>query len=77
MPARPMPTQTERIYRILRSARGWVGMPRLARNSGSWNVHSRIADLRARGLEIENRIQRRPGTTTLLSFYRLASDSRI
>lgn len=66
------PTQADLILDTLRASGGWVGMPRLARASGSWNVHSRIAQLRTeRGLTIENKVERRPGSRTNLSFYRL------
>lgn len=66
------PTQADIILEVLQKRGGWVGMPRLARASGSWNVHSRIAQLRTeRGLTIENKVERRPGTRANLSFYRL------
>lgn len=67
-------TQADIILDTLRASGGWVAMPQLACCSGSWNVHSRIAQLRGeRGLQIENKVERRPGTRTHLSFYRLAS----
>jgi hypothetical protein len=43
-------SQADAILAELRAAAGdWVSMPRLSHVSGSYNVHSRIADLRARG----------------------------
>jgi hypothetical protein len=43
-------TQCELILARLEKARGrWVMMPELSRVSGSYVVHSRIADLRAQG----------------------------
>lgn len=52
----------------------WVPMPELARvgagsDAGFCMVHSRVADLRKRGLSIDQRSERRGGKTH--SFYRL------
>lgn len=43
---------------LQRHAGQWVDLLALHRASGSMAVHSRIADLRARGLHIEHRNQR-------------------
>jgi biotin operon repressor len=52
-------SQCDLILAALQRAAGrWVGLPDLHRASGSMAVHSRIADLRARGLDIEHRNQR-------------------
>jgi len=52
-------SQCDLILAALERAAGrWVGLPDLHRASGSMAVHSRIADLRARGLTIEHRNQR-------------------
>ena len=45
-----------------RNAGNWVAMPRLWKVSGAFAVHSRIADLRKRGLTIEQRSERVGGT---------------
>lgn len=63
-------SQADRILARLREDQGeWVSMPTLCHLSGSYNVHSRISDLRARGLTIEHKNERRDGI--LMSFYRL------
>ena len=49
----------------------WVPMPRLVLCSGSYNVHSRIADLRKRGHAILHKNTRKPGSKTIQSFYQL------
>jgi biotin operon repressor len=46
------------LAELQRAAGRWVGLPDLHRASGSMAVHSRIADLRARGLPIEHRNER-------------------
>jgi hypothetical protein len=47
------------ILHELREKTGqWVAMPNLVRSSGSFNVHSRISDLRKHGHRIEVRIDR-------------------
>lgn len=61
-------TQNERILTVLESGE-WVAMPDLCRASGSYNVHSRISDLRKNGHDIEHR-QKRDGRT-VCSEYRL------
>lgn len=50
-------SQSDAILALLRARQDWVPMPELARESGSLNVHSRIADLRRRGFTVENRQQ--------------------
>ena len=53
-------SQCDLIHAELRRREGaWVSLPELAAASGSMAVHSRIADLRARGLGIEHRNQRK------------------
>ena len=64
------PTQNELILDALTARRGdWVPMPELSEASGSWNVHSRIADLRAEGHDIDNKIVRRGRQSR--SYYRI------
>lgn len=49
---------------------GWVAMPRLARESGAYAVHSRVSELRKRGHRIEQR-STRMSDGTIASEYRL------
>lgn len=63
-------TQCERILDVLTLTRGrWIPMPWLAAASGGYAVHSRIAELRARGHVITQRSER--SGRKILSFYRL------
>jgi hypothetical protein len=51
-------SQNERVLNALIKAKGdWVAMPRLARVSGSYNVHSRVSALRKRGHLISQRTE--------------------
>jgi hypothetical protein len=61
-------TQCELILAALQ-VEGWVDMPTLALVSGSYNVHSRISDLRKAGHNISQRQTRRG--RTICSEYRL------
>jgi hypothetical protein len=64
-------SQCERIADALRAKIGqWVAMTDLWQASGAFAVHSRIADLRKRGLAIEHRNERASSGVTH-SFYRL------
>ena len=64
-------SQCDCILDRLRSDRGeWVPMPELYRVSGAFAVHSRIADLRKRGLTIEHRNERGEAGQ-VHSYYRL------
>ena len=65
-------SQCDRILAELVGKAGqWVAMPHLCHISGSYNVHSRIADLRARPERhhIEHKNERIDGVTH--SYYRL------
>lgn len=53
----------------------WVPMPELHSVSGSMAVHSRIAGLRKLGANIEQKSERKPGSRTVMSFYRLTLSS--
>lgn len=67
-----METQNAIILATLEAAAGgWVPMPELAAASGSYNVHSRVDELRhKRGVHILNRTERdRAHKTRKLSFY--------
>lgn len=67
-----MTTQSDAIEAYLTERKGeWVSMPALVDCSGSYNVHSRVSDLRGRGLTIENKVERCPRTGTRLSYYRI------
>ena len=66
-------SQCERILGMLMSHRGqWVAMPDLARIAEGYAVHSRIAELRARGHRIESMQDRRG--RKVWSFYRLEAE---
>lgn len=65
-------SQCDKILRHLQANAGdWIGMPQLVRISGSYNIHSRIADLRKRGHQISHKNERRNGEVH--SYYRLTS----
>ena len=63
-------SQADKILDLLQSSLDWVGMPDLAQYSGSWNVHSRISDLRKRGCVISQKTERQPDGSNH-SFYKL------
>ena len=64
-------SQADKILSFLQMRAGsWVGMPQLGMASGSWNVHSRISDLRKRGCNIAQKTERQPDGTNH-SFYQL------
>lgn len=48
----------------------WVPMPQLVEVSGSYNIHSRISNLRDKGWFVENKITYREDGTRM-SWYRL------
>lgn len=63
-------SQSDLILRELQATPGvWVAMPTLCAVSGSFNAHSRVADLRKRGHTIEW-MGAREGNT-IRSFYRI------
>ena len=65
-------TQCDRIILELTVRKNqWVAMPDLARISGGYAVHSRIAELRKRGHRIDWMQERKPGTRKVWSYYRL------
>ena len=50
-----MNSQCSIIESILRKARGeWVPMPKLVQARGGYAIHSRVNDLRRKGITIEN-----------------------
>ena len=63
-------SQNNLIYEELRrNANRYVSMPDLVRVSGSYNIHSRIADLREKGSIIENKVEKIDGKNH--SYYKL------
>ena len=60
------------LARLSNTPGEWVEMPELVKASGSYNVHSCISDLRARGHDIEQMSETVKRQTH--SFYRLVSD---
>ena len=63
-------TQNDRLEAIFREHPGeWLPMPDLARGIRAYAVHSRVADLRRRGMQIESRSTTQPGTRQRHSFY--------
>ena len=66
-------TQNSLILETLRARRGaWVSMPELVEVSGSYNVHSRIDELRRRGARIPPaKVVSRDGGLGKASFYRI------
>ena len=60
------------LARLNRTPGEWVSMPELVAVSGSYNVHSRIDELRHKGGHaIENRTVRAPGSRRHESSYRV------
>ena len=63
-------SQCDRILARLEAAWGaWVSMPDLVKASGAYAVHSRVAELRSWGHNIEQRSER--DGRKVRSFYRL------
>ena len=63
-------TQTKIILRLLLAAKGrWVGLPKLAKASGSLSPATRISNLRKQGWDIRNDLDN--GTRPKRSSYRL------
>lgn len=65
-------SQCDKILAHLRGHTGqWVAMPDLVTESGSFNIHSRISDLRKRGYTIEQKNERNQHNNQIKSFYRI------
>jgi hypothetical protein len=63
-------SQNEKIEAHLSAHRGeWIAMPELSEISGSYVVHSRVSDLRKKGLQIESKTEQHGKTKH--SFYKL------
>tara|TARA_Y100001963_G_scaffold154483_2_gene243375 strand:- start:5491 stop:5718 length:228 start_codon:yes stop_codon:yes gene_type:complete len=70
-------TQNQKILNALARRRGkWVGLPTLAKASGSLSPATRVSNLRREGHVIENRTEKvkRQGQLVTVSSYRLKSD---
>ena len=67
------PSQCDTILKaLLKRAGKWVSMPALVKASGSYNVHSRIDELRhKRGVRIENMTRQKKGSYGKTSLYRI------
>ena len=66
------PNQTDELIRILHEAEGnWVPLPFLVDAMGCFCVHSRAADGRRLGCNIENKVEYSPITKKRHSWYRL------
>jgi len=65
-------TQADKVLDCLQANLGeWVAMPRLADVSGSYVIHSRVAELRNRGCNIRNKTETVNGVR--FSYYMLIS----
>ena len=68
-------SQSDRIEAELLAHKGeFIPMRRLVELSGSYNIHSRVADLRRRGHTVENRLTKHDGRTR--SYYRIPSPAQ-
>ena len=70
-------TQNQKILNALARRRGkWVGLPTLAKASGSLSPATRVSNLRREGHVIENKTEKvkRQGQLVTVSSYRLNSD---
>ena len=68
------PTQTDKLIACLHGANGaWVDLPTLVAFVGGYAIHSRAADARKMGVNIENSVQFDPVTKKRNSWYRLLS----
>lgn len=66
------PTQTDRFITCLMNANGhWVDLPTLVAFVGGYACHSRAADARKKGYNVENDVQFDPLTGKRHSFYRI------
>jgi len=67
------PSQCDTILEtLLKRAGKWVSMPALVKASGSYNVHSRIDELRhKRGVRIENMTSQQKRGYSKTSHYRI------
>lgn len=65
-------SQTAKFITFLMEAQGaWVGLPSIVDAIGGYAAHSRAANAREMGYNIENRQERDPVTGKRLSFYRI------
>lgn len=70
------PSQADTILAELTRCRGeWVSMPTLAHLADCYTVHSRISELRERGINIECRTERNGRRVD--SFYRIPDNGQL
>lgn len=63
-------SQAAKLERIFRdNPNRWLSMTELGQQIGAWAVHSRVADLRRRGMTIENRTKRDNRSNQTISYY--------
>lgn len=66
------PSQTDKLISALMQANGgWLDLPTLVAFTGSYVIHSRAADARKKGYNIENTTERDPLTGQRHSYYRI------
>jgi len=66
------PTQTDALIAALHAANGeWVSLPDLVGAVGGYAIHSRAADARRMGVNIENKVEFSQLTRKRHSWYRL------
>lgn len=66
------PSQTDKFITCLMEANGaWVPLPTIVQAIGGYAAHSRAANARDMGYNIENRQEYQPLTGKRLSFYRI------
>jgi hypothetical protein len=66
------PSQTDRLIQVLHNANNrWVDLPTLVARVGGYAIHSRAADARKMGVNVENYTINNPYTGKRESFYRL------
>ena len=64
-------SQNDRLQAHFQACAGeWLAMPDLVRVVGAYAIHSRVAELRKRGMMIVNKRVREPGSRLCHSFYR-------
>ena len=70
-------SQTQIIWDFLSERKGdWVAMTTLGMEASCWAVHSRIADIRAYGQPVENKLETCPITKKRFSYYRIPAAQR-
>lgn len=66
------PSQTDKFITCLMEAHGaWVSLPQIVQAIGGYAAHSRAANAREMGYNIENKVEYDRATGTRHSFYRI------